>query len=185
MGLRRVVNNIKLRFRIRKISRSSYNLGEMFNSVYHILILLPPKKLHKKDMKGLLDDLRQLFPRTAYTVVSPPGETGDESSSELSLGYRIKPDESEVSWSGLPRKKFIEKIKNLEADLLIDLAAGKSQYNAYISACSGVPIRIGTYGSWGNPIYNIEIKSNYIQNEQLILKSIIEVLKNFRAGVNN
>jgi hypothetical protein len=65
------------------------------------------------------------------------------------------------------------------------MSTDKNHYNAYIAACSGVPIRIGNYGSWGNPIYNLEIKTQYLQNEQLILQSIIEVLKSFRAGVNN
>ncbi|HEQ99778.1 MAG TPA: hypothetical protein ENO22_10610 [candidate division Zixibacteria bacterium] len=185
MGLKKIANNIKLRLKVRKIGRSSYALGEMFDAIGHILILLPPLKLVKKDMKGLLDDLGRLFPRAAYTLVSHPGASAEYSVLELSSGNKLSPNETDLSWSGLPRRQFIEKIKNLEADLLIDLSAGKSQYNAYITACSGVPVRIGTYGSWGNPIYNIEIKSNYIQNEQLILKSIIEVLKNFRAGVNN
>jgi hypothetical protein len=185
MGLKEIANNIKLSLKVKKIGQNAYALGEMFNAVSRILILLPSTTPVKKDMKALLDDLAHLFPGAVYTLVCHPEAISEQSSLEFSLGDKLYPYESERSWSGLPKKRFIERLKNLEADLLIDLSAGKSQYNAYIVACSGVPIRIGTYGSWGNPIYNIEIKSNYIQNEQLILKSIIEVLKNFRAGVNN
>ncbi len=185
MGLKDIANNIKLNMQTRKMERSSYALSGIFSKIGHILLLLPPVEEIKDNMKYLLDELKNLFPNAKYTLISHPNDNGEHAPRAMKAAGRLSPGQSELSWSGLPRKSFIEKIKNLKADLLIDMSTDKNHYNAYIAACSEVPIRVGNYGSWGNPIYNLEIKTQYLQNEQLILQSIIEVLKSFRAGVNN
>ncbi|MBD3218928.1 MAG: hypothetical protein GF310_11685, partial [candidate division Zixibacteria bacterium] len=181
MGLKDIANNVKLNMQTRKMEWPSYTLSGMFSKIRHILLLLPPVEAVKDNMKYLLDELKNLFPNAKYTLVCHPNDNREHAPSAMKAAGRMSPEQAELSWSGLPRKSFIEKIKNLKADLLIDMSTDKNHYNAYIAACSGVPIRVGNYGSWGNPIYNLEIKTQYLQNEQLILQSIIEVLKSFRA----
>ncbi len=185
MGLKDIARNFKLKMVLRKMEQRSYSISDIFSISRRILLLLPSGTKDTPDMKSICSELGGLFKNASFSIISPPDNEVTAGSSMPGSAEKLKPDLNELTWSGLPGKGFLDKIKNLNADLLIDLSIKKNYYNAYITASSQVPIRIGNYGSWGNSLYNLQIKTNYLQNEQLIAKSIIDVLKDFRAGVNN
>jgi hypothetical protein len=103
----------------------------------------------------------------------------------ISNSQKIVPSKNDYTWSGLPTRDFIDKVKKQNGKLLIDLSTEKEYFNACVAACSGIPIRISNFGTWGPPIYNFEVKTNYLRNPELILKSLVEVLKSFRTGTYN
>lgn len=184
MGLKDIARNLKLKMQLRKVEWPSYTVSGIFSVSRRVLVLLPPEQKDAPDLKVLCAELGRLFKDARFSIIGHPEDYIVQRTLPKSA-EKLQPEMNELTWSGLPGREFIEKVKKLNADLLIDLSVKKNVYNAYITACSKIPIRIGNYGSWGSPLYNLQIKTNYLQNEQLIGKSIIEVLKDFRAGVNN
>jgi hypothetical protein len=175
---------MKLRWRSKKTAQSVFSLTTSLRSPRRIIVLLPSDTGERAHAAHLLKELYELYTDSTFCLV---GNTEFEQDSPLLTenSERLVPGVSELTWSGLPRGEFVEKVKTRQGDMLIDLATGKNCFNAYIAASTEVPVRIGNFGSWGPPIYNLEIKTNYLQSEQLILKSIMDVLKSFKAGIIN
>ncbi len=184
MGLKSIVRNMKLRWRSKKTAQPVFSLTASLQSPRRIVVLLPSDPAEREHAAHLLKELYELYTDSTFCLVGNI-ELEQDSSALRGSNKRLVPGVSELTWSGLPRREFVEKVKTCQGDMLIDLATGKNCFNAYIAASTGVPVRIGNFGSWGPPIYNLEIKTNYLQSDQLILKSIMDVLKSFKAGIIN
>jgi len=184
MVFKNLMRNIVLKWQYRKAVQPVFSLSSIFQSPGRIVILYPSVSSNRQHADAVLRELLELYGDTIFCLVSSRdadlAQFGEHENAD-----RLVPGTTEMTWYGLPAKAFIEKIKMQKSQMLIDLSTGKDYFNAYIAACSQVPVRIGNFGSWGPPVYNLEIKTNYLQSEQLILKSILDVLKSFKAGINN
>ena len=184
MFLKKILRDIKFKWQLRKTDRRDYSLSDIFNAPDKIVLLYPSQPNEQKSADNFIKELTELFDQARFTLVGNR-DAGVKRVDYLKKATKLEPSYTEMLWSGLPGRQFVDKVVKEDADVLIELAVRKDYFNAYVAACSKVPVRIGNYGSWGSPIYNLEIKSNYIQNEKLILRSIMDVLKSLKAGINN
>ncbi len=184
MGFKSLVQKLKFKWVVRNIEQSAYSLCTNIGSAAKIVLLFPSVPESNINGEKVVNEIRQLYSQSEIFMVGGPQTNfgrlrfGDRVS-KLSAGMQ------EITWAGLPDKAFTKKVKALEGDILIDLSVQKDYFNGILAATSDIPIRIGNYGVWGPPVYNLEIKTSYLQSEQLILKSIVEVLKNFKTGIRN
>jgi len=184
MGLKGIVKSLRLKWQVRKTDQISYSLNSSIKSPARILVLYPHGLEETKYADMVLTGLTNLFSDSKFCLIGKIDEVTGRTSAK-SKSKNLFPNESEITWSGLPNKKFIDRVVEQDGELLIDLSIQKDFFNAYIAACSGVPIRIGNFGTWGPPVYNLEIKTNYLQSEEKILNSFMDVLRTFKAGINN
>jgi Family of unknown function (DUF6913) len=184
MGLKGIVKSFLLKWQIKKTNQASYSLNSSIDSPARILVLYPHGPEGLQHAYKMLTGLSTLFTNSEFCLIGSSGTSGGKTGKQVETKC-LSPQESDLTWSGLPNKTFINKIKQQKGDLLIDLSIQKDFFNAYIASCSGVPIRIGNYGTWGSPVYNLEIKTNYLQSEEKILNSFVDVLRTFKAGINN
>jgi len=161
-----------------------YSFSGNLRTPKNIMILLPNRPNKDSEFFEIVAQIVSLYEDAEYTFIG--GVNTNLPRLQKYKSYKtIKPTEDDLTWSGLPNKKFISKIKMCQGQLLIDLSVKKDYFNAFVAAESEVPIRVGNYGSWGPPVYNFEIKSNHVQSEQLIHKSFMDVLKSISAGAAN
>jgi hypothetical protein len=80
------------------------------------------------------------------------------------------------TWSGLAKKAYIDTIKGLKIDLLLDLNLEASHFTSSILLNFPDAIRVGRGNHRGNPFYNLEIKTKYLRDEKNIYRSMLETL---------
>ena len=184
MGIKSLARDFKLRHTLRQSNTDEYSYSGNLRAPGKIMVLLPNRANTDAEFYEILAQMNELYKNAEFTFVG--GLQANLPRIQKYNSYNtIKPTEDDLSWSGLPNKNFVSKIKMYQSELLIDLSVKKDYFNAFIAAVSQVPIRIGNFGSWGPPVYNFEIKSNHVQNEQLIHKSFMDVLKSISAGTAN
>ena len=184
MGIKDLARDFKMRLTIRKSRTDEYSYSGNLRSPRRVMVLLPNHANTDSEFYEILAQMSELYHRAEFTFVGGM-QTNLPRIQKYNSYNTVKPAEDDLSWSGLPNKNFISKIKTYQSELLIDLSVKKDYFNAFIAAQSEIPIRIGKFGSWGPPVYNFEIKSNHVQSEQLIHKSFMDVLKSICAGAAN
>lgn len=108
----------------------------------------------------------------------------DEKESVWELGTRelISLNKEDLGWSGLPKKRFTQILRNYGFDVALDMDLSRNFINAYLGLLSGAKVRIGVQGKWGPPFYNLELiipphRSNLGERYD----SLIRILRNLRT----
>jgi hypothetical protein len=92
-------------------------------------------------------------------------------------------EKQDLGWSGLPKRNFVQMLRNCGFDMTLDMDLSKNFFNAYLGLLSGARVRIGVRGRWGPPFYNLElILPSHLLYLDEQYDSMIRILRNLRMG---
>ncbi len=84
----------------------------------------------------------------------------------------------------LPRRKFIQRIKDYRFEIALDLDLEDGFLNSYLCLKSGAGVRIGLEGKIGSPFYNLQLapsKGRLYQED--IYAGMAQTLKSLLQGL--
>jgi hypothetical protein len=121
----------------------------------HLAVVMPPE-FHDFDvaLHVLAPLIERMNPRTTTVLVRENFRTW------LSADLNVKIvtfDTAAKNWLGFPKDPFCDKLKDLEADVVVDLTPGFSPFTAALAAATGAPLRISLDTEEWNDFYNFFI----------------------------
>lgn len=121
----------------------------------HLAIVMPPD-FHDFDVaQHVLQPLiEHMNPRQTTVIVRKNFRTW--LSSDLGAKF-FTFDGSAKNWLGFPPDKYCDKVRELEADVVVDLTPGFSPYTAALAASSQAPLRISLATEEWSEFYNFFI----------------------------
>ena len=136
---RLLVNRFFLAKQKNEITDYSLQLSE----AKKILIILPVIHQNVQLINDFISNLALAFPNTS---ISTFGITSLR--------------KSDMNWLGVPGKEYLNKIREEEFDLLIDLNEEQDRICTYLSALSSAPMRIHFSEGKFDRIYNLQIRTD-------------------------
>jgi hypothetical protein len=141
----------------------------------HVLVLLPSTLRELTLIKSLLPAINTLFRPADISLLAVPGVRVVDMYPRK--GYNVlTPSTDQLTWSGLPKKSYLETLRAYEYDTVLDLNLQQSSFGSAILASFPEAIRIGRGNHLGRPFYNLEIKTKYLRDERNIYRSMLEML---------
>jgi len=175
MSFKDIVANYKIRQIRNKMQTAEFEFPHALKSPKNILICLPGNLRELTLVKQLLPSINDLFKPADIILLSMPGIRVNDIFPRK--GFQIlSPTPEQITWSGLAKKTYIDTIKDLKIDLLLDLNLEPSHFTSSILLNFPDAIRIGRGNHRGNPFYNLEIKTKYLRDEKNIYRSMLETL---------
>lgn len=175
MSFKDIVANYKIRQIRNKMQPVEFEFPHALKSPKHILICLPGNLRELTLVKQLLPSITDLFKPADIVLLSMPGIRVNDIFPRK--GFQIlSPTPEQITWSGLAKKTYIETIRGLNIDLLLDLNLEPSHFTSSILLNFPNAIRVGRGNHRGNPFYNLEIKTKYLRDEKNIYRSMLETL---------
>jgi len=142
-----------------------------------VLVLLPPDQQNLTIIKKSLPDMTRLFGENNVFLLASPGSNVQNIFPGKGFHF-ITPASSSVSWSGLPKKAFLDKLKNHRFDYIFDTNLEVNNFAARVLLDFPEAVRFGISGGPGEPYINLEVKTKYLRDRHLIYRSILEVINN-------
>jgi hypothetical protein len=134
----------------------TFSLAEKMRDAENVLICLPAKKESFNSAKDHLTLFADIFQDKKIFVFLPVA--GAESFLPYLKGYEvIYSQKGDLSIFSLPRKKFIQRIRDYHFEIAWDLDLGEGFINSYLCLKSGALVRIGLKGKTGFPFYNLQL----------------------------
>lgn len=183
MSLKSVVANFKIRQIKNRMEPGMVMLPMSLQNPKHILVCLPPGLRELTLVKQFLPTISELFKPADVVLLCQPGVKVTDIFPRK--GFQIlTPSPEQVSWSGLPKKTFVDSLKDLKVDLILDLNLEPSVFTASVLLQFPDAVRIGRGNHRGNPFYNLEIKTKYLRDERNIYRSMLEMIELLRNRQN-
>jgi len=140
-----------------------------------LLVLLPSEQRELTVVKQILPEITKIFGDRNVYMLAFPG-THIESIFP-SKGFRyISPGKPGVSWSGLPTKKLLDKLRSHKFDYIFDTNLTQNVFAARILLEFPRAVRFGNSGGLGLPYLNLEIKTRFLRDRGQIYRSILDVV---------
>jgi hypothetical protein len=175
MSFRDIVASYKIKQIRNRMEPADIQFPHALKSPKHILICLPGNLRELTLVKQLLPNITDLFKPADIVLLSMPGIKVNDIFPRK--GFQIlSPSPEQITWSGLAKKAYIDTIKGLKIDLLLDLNLEASHFTSSILLNFPDAIRVGRGNHRGNPFYNLEIKTKYLRDEKNIYRSMLETL---------
>ena len=175
MTIKSVVANFKIRQIKSKMESAEMMFPEALRSPKHILICLPAGLRELTLVKQLLPEITDLFKPADIVLLCQPGVKVTDIFPRK--GFQIlTPSQEQIGWSGLPKKSFMDSLKEFKYELILDLNLDPSVFTACILLNFPDAVRIGRGNHRGNPFYNLEIKTKYLRDERNIYRSMLETI---------
>ncbi len=131
-------------------------------------------------MKQFLPSITDLFKPADIVLLSMPGVRVTDIFPRK--GFQIlSPSADQITWSGLPKKSYLDMLKDLKIDLVLDLNFEASHFTSSILLSFPRAVRIGRGNHRGDPYYNLEIKTKYLRDERNIYRSLLDII----GGIKN
>jgi hypothetical protein len=141
----------------------------------HLLICLPGGLRELTMVKQLLPVIAHLFKPADITLLTLPGIKVYDIYPRK--GFQIlTPSLDQVTWTGLPKKTYLEMLGQYKFDAILDLNLEASSFTSTILLKFPDAIRIGRGNHLGCPFYNLEIKTKYLRDERNIYRSLLATL---------
>jgi hypothetical protein len=141
----------------------------------HILVCLPGGLRELTLVKQFLPAITQLFKPADITLLALPGIKVYDIYPRK--GFQIlTPSMDQVSWTGLPKKGYLNQLAEQKFDAILDLNLEVSNFTASVLLRFPEAIRIGRGNHLGSPFYNLEIKTKYLRDERNIYRSLLATL---------
>lgn len=158
------------------------SFAEKMNRAENVLICFPAKPESFASAKDHLTIFLDIFQNKKIFVFLPLA--GAESFlSHLKRYVVIFPHKEDFKIFSLPRRKFIQRIKDYRFEITLDLDLEDGFLNSYLCLKSGACVRIGLKGKTGPPFYNIQLA---LSKERLYKEDIYvgmaETLKSLSQG---
>ena len=165
--------------RIRQIKKSMESDTLSFPGVLlkpkHVLVCLPGGLRELTLVKQLLPMIADLFKPADISLLSMPGMRVNDIFPRK--GFQIlSPTVDQITWTGLPKKSYIEMLQGHKFDLVLDLNLESSKFTSGILLNLPHAVRIGRGNHLGNPFYNLEIKTRFLRDERNIYRSLLETI---------
>ncbi len=183
MSIRDFAAKLQLEHKKRKMEFATFDFPAALQSPKQILVCLPGELRELTILKQFLPAITDLFkPATIHLLTMPGLKITDIFPRK---GFNIlAPTADQQSWTGLAKKSFLDKLTELNIDLVLDLNLGTSWFTSSVLLAFPNALRIGRGNHLAQPFYNLEIKTRYLRDERNIYRSIIETLKLLKEGRN-
>jgi len=159
-----------------------FSFAEKIAQAENVLICLPGKQESFELAKDHLTIFADVFQNKKISVFLP--FVGAEGLlSHLERYVVIYPQKEDLMIFSLPRRKFIQKIKDHHFEIVLDLDLDDGFVNSYLCLKSGAFVRIGREGKAGFPFYNLQLAllKERSSPEDLYV-GMAETLKNLSQG---
>lgn len=159
-----------------------FSLAEKMKRAENVLICLPPKIERFLLAKDHLTVFADIFRNKKIFVFLPL--TGAETLLSHLRSYAvIYPQKNDLKIFSLPRKEFIQRMKDYRFEIALDLDFEDGFVNSYLCLKSGAEVRIGLKGKTGFPFYNLELAlSKERSSPQELYTGMAETLASLSEG---
>ena len=179
MSFKNYIARIKIRHAKNQLMPESFNFPADIMKPKHILVCLPSGLRELTIVKQFLPTISDLFKPADITLLSMPGIKVKDIFPRK--GFQIlSPTVDQLTWSGLPKKTYVQMLKEYKFDALIDLNLEPSVFTSFLLLNFPEAIRIGRGNHLGQPYYNLEIKTKYLRDERNIYRSLFETIDSMR-----
>ncbi len=141
----------------------------------HILVCLPGGLRELTLVKQFLPTITHLFKPADISLLTLPGIRVYDIYPRK--GFQIlTPSVDQVTWTGLPKKSYLNLLAEQKFDAILDLNLQASSFTSTILLRFPGALRIGRGNHLGPPFYNLEIKTKYLRDERNIYRSLLATL---------
>ncbi|MFH1686975.1 MAG: hypothetical protein ABIE70_05570 [bacterium] len=181
MSLRSIVGGIKINRMKRHLEPKALAFPESVQKTSNILICLPAGLRELTLVKQFLPQIKEVFRPAQITLLSLPGIRVNDIYPRK--GFQILcPSADQVTWSGLPKKSYLETLAGYKFDLVLDMNLSPSPFTRGILLGQPQAVRVGRGNYLGEPFYNLEIKTKYLRDERNIYRSLLNMLTIIKRG---
>ena len=175
MNIKNFVASLKIRQLRKHMEPRDFVFPNAVQNPKHILVCLPGGLRELTLVKQFLPNIAELFKPADIVLLSMPGIKVTDIFPRK--GFQIlSPSTEQLSWSGLAKKTFIDQLKDLKIDVVLDLNLQTSSFTSSILLNFPEALRIGRGNHRGNPFYNLEIKTKYLRDERNIYRTILDTI---------
>jgi len=175
MSVKNFVAGIKIRQLKHRMEPKDLLFPEVLQNPKHILVCLPGGLRELTLVKQILPAISELFKPADIVLLSMPGVKVTDIFPRK--GFQIlSPSAEQLSWSGLAKNSYIEQLKEMKFDLVLDLNLQTSSFISSLLLHFPDAVRIGRGNHRGNPFYNFEIKTKYLRDERNIYRSMLDTI---------
>lgn len=122
-----------------------------------VLILMPDRLEAFRQSDYFLTRLPQAFGKARITLLYPPRSLAPRFYNPH--GFRvIVPDDKQVWWWGIPRRRFLNELFEKSFDVVILLNKEQSVFYSAVAVASRTPLRLGLPEGMGKPFVTVELR---------------------------
>jgi len=175
MSLRDLIAGVRIRQIKKRMESDTLSFPGVLLKPKHVLVCLPGGLRELTLVKQLLPMIADLFKPADISLLSMPGMRVNDIFPRK--GFQIlSPTVDQITWTGLPKKSYIEMLQGHKFDLVLDLNLESSKFTSGILLNLPHAVRIGRGNHLGNPFYNLEIKTRFLRDERNIYRSLLETI---------
>lgn len=165
------------KFLFRKEKDTQQELTDFITQSRSILIVLPVDYEDAQAAGNAFRTLRDKFENKEITIVAEGIRS--TSLSEFPRSKVIRMSASHINKFFLPRQNFIDRLRETNYDLTIDLNLDFVLYTAYICKATDAKYRIGLADRAADTFYNVQLNFNKSQPASYIYQQFVQYLKMF------
>lgn len=173
MNVKERLQDLLIRYKAARIKLDPFEFPKQMQRHNRIIITLPEGIETNSVLLRMVSELPALFPESDLLIVVPVACTEVARKTNI---HAMSPDLYSNNIIGLPKRNFFAKVKQFKPTMLIDFETHKNKFNAMVAIYSGAHLRIGIAGGWGRPIYNFEIRSNFVADELKVYRSLVDMI---------
>ncbi len=174
-NFKHIITRAILYFARKRFVPREIQLPENLKMVTSLLICLPPGLQELTMIKNLLPDINRIFSGATIFLLATPGSVIYNIFPRR--GFHIwVPASGDLSWGGMAKKEYIEKLKKEKIEMILDMNLGLNYFAQGILLAFPEAIRIGPANRLGQPYYNLEIKTRFLRDEKNIYKSMVDTI---------
>ncbi|MEW5795378.1 MAG: hypothetical protein AB1772_03360 [Candidatus Zixiibacteriota bacterium] len=175
MGFRDFIAKAQIGYMKGKAEGRQLSIPEDLLRPKHLLVCLPGGLRELTMVKQLLPTIAHLFKSADITLLTLPGIKVYDIYPRK--GFQIlTPSLDQVTWTGLPKKSYLQTLCEYKFDTILDLNLEASTFTSTVLLKFPGAIRIGRGNHLGTPFYNLEIKTKYLRDERNIYRSLLATL---------
>lgn len=176
MKLKSLLANFRVKQNARRMESGAMIFPDSLQHPKHILVCLPGGLRELTLVKQFLPAITDLFKPADIALLCMPGMKVNDIFPRK--GFQIlSPSSDQLTWAGLPKRSYIDSLKNMKIDLVLDLNLQQSNFTSSVLLNFPEAVRIGRGNHLGRPYYNLEIKTKYLRDERNIYRSLLETIK--------
>lgn len=170
-----------LRWKVRYFFRENpFSFSKGLKGAQRVLVLLPHKVESFSAAANHLPAISSIFCDSKIVLLLP--FEGGGFLSGLGAFEIIRIHKNDLKWSSVPKDNFIQKIRECNFDVSLDLDLEKNFLNAYLSLLSGSKLRIGVSKDKAEPFYNLRlVLSEGALFTEESYDSLVRILRNLKS----
>jgi hypothetical protein len=183
MSFKSIVANMKIKQSARRMEPHLLDFPGSLKTPKHILVCLPGGLRELTLVKQFLPSITEIFKPADIALLCVPGLKVNDIFPRK--GFQIlTPTSDQLTWTGLPKRSYINSLTDMKFDLVLDLNLSQSNFTSSILLNFPRAVRIGRGNHLGQPFYNLEIKTKYLRDERNIYRSLLETIKLIKDSSN-